>query len=828
MKTKTLFCLSSLALPLLFAGRANANPVGGQVQAGVATIGSPAPGVLNINQTTDKVIINWSEFSIAAGELTKFIQPSASSAALNRVISANPSSIYGSLQGNGHIYLINQNGILVGPGGQVNTRSFVASTLDIKNESFLAGVNLTLSGNSTASVNNQGSIGALGGDVFLIAHMVENSGSISAPQGTIGLAAGSSVQLVQSGQERISVLAGNSAAAQTAKGVNNIGTLEATTAELKAAGGNIYALAINNGGVVRATSLVNENGHIVLKSSGGNIANSGTLSAHNANGSGGSITLDGGHNATDPSTVINSGTIEARGDAAGIKGGQVKMLGDHVGLFDQALVDVSGDAGGGSVLVGGDYQGKNSAVQNSQGTFVGSQASIKADALTTGNGGRVIVWSDRYTQFYGNVSGRGGSQSGNGGFAEISGKQALDFQGTVDFRAPHGRVGKLLLDPKNITVATGGAGVIANNSTFAQNPGANVTFSPSSLVSALGGADVTLQANNNITFNNSVDVSGDSSIHNLTLQAGNSIFLNNATINLTPDSTTATSGGAFTATFNDVGASAANRDAGAATFTMTGSSSIIAAGGITIQGGTFGGTAAAIDSNTGDISLTTLNTTPSSRVSSSGDITIINNAAPGKNITVTGTLSANGATALGGNNDGDPAGAVNLTASGAISVSKITVNGGNGNNNGDGGAAGSVTLTAGTSLTLNNSISAFGGNSPGSGASGSDGTITFNHGGALTGTGLVSSATLNLNGGGDVGAIGSRLNTAVGSLILNKSGGDSFISQAGALSLKGTTAGSLNAVAGGNITQSGSLVVNGAGRTASFDAGTHDITLNDA
>src|SRR5439155_2281635 len=124
-------------------------------------------------------------------------------------------------------------------------------------------------------------------------------------------------------------------------------------AELKAAGGNIYALAINNGGVVRANTITHEGGHIYLRASGGNIQNSGILAANKANGAGGSVTVDGGHNAADPSTVISSGTIEARGGAAGTKGGTVQILGDHVGLFNNALVDVSGDAGGGTALIGG-------------------------------------------------------------------------------------------------------------------------------------------------------------------------------------------------------------------------------------------------------------------------------------------------------------------------------------------------------------------------------------------------------------------------------------------------------------------------------------------
>src|SRR5262249_10197529 len=159
------------------------------------------------------------------------------------------------------VIVVNQNGIVVSASGRIDTKGFVASTLDLRDSSFMKGGTLSLSGNSTASVRNEGTIQALGGDVFLIGNTVENSRTISAPQGTVGVAAGSRVRLVQSGDERISVLAGNASGA-AANGVNKLGTVEGASAEIKAAGGNIYALAINSQGAVRANSIVNEGGHV--------------------------------------------------------------------------------------------------------------------------------------------------------------------------------------------------------------------------------------------------------------------------------------------------------------------------------------------------------------------------------------------------------------------------------------------------------------------------------------------------------------------------------------------------------------------------------------
>ena len=446
---------------LFVGGFLEAAPVGEHVTRGRATFDRSTPGSLIINQGTDRAIIQWQDFSIGAGELTKFIQPSASSAVLNRVVGGNMSKIYGTLEANGQVYLVNNHGILIAPGGVINTAGFIASTLDLPDASFLDGATFHFTGDSQAGVVNHGVIEVVGGDVYLIARTVDNAGAIQAADGTVGLAAGMEILLQPAGEERIAVLAGSVPASETdapaGTGVNNQGLVEAASAELKAAGGNVYALAINNGGEVRATSIVNEGGRIMLRASGGNIENSGTLAARHANGDGGTVVLDGGHNANDPATVVSTGIIDVRGDSAGSLGGEARVLGDHVGLGSEAEVDASGDAGGGTVLVGGDFQGANPDIQNAARTVVASGASIRADAGTSGDGGRVIVWADDSAKFFGNLSARGGAESGDGGFAEISGKNHLAFNGELDLRAPAGQAGTVLFDPLNIELRGGTA-----------------------------------------------------------------------------------------------------------------------------------------------------------------------------------------------------------------------------------------------------------------------------------------------------------------------------------------------------------------------------------
>jgi filamentous hemagglutinin family protein len=108
-------------------GHSFGNPTGGQVAAGLASINT-VPGTVTINQLSNIAIINWQTFSIGAGELTKFVQPSSASAVLNRVLGGQTSVIDGTLSANGQVYLINGNGVVIGPGGVVCANSFIAST----------------------------------------------------------------------------------------------------------------------------------------------------------------------------------------------------------------------------------------------------------------------------------------------------------------------------------------------------------------------------------------------------------------------------------------------------------------------------------------------------------------------------------------------------------------------------------------------------------------------------------------------------------------------------------------------------------------------------
>lgn len=390
--------------------------------------------VLNVTNSPG-AIINWQGFSIAANEITRFIQQSASSTVLNRVVGIDPSIILGTLQSNGRVFLINPNGVVFGSGATVDVAGLVASTLNLSNADFLAGRMRFTDTPGAGSVINQGTITTpTGGQVYLIAPNVQNHGIISSAQGEVILAAGKTVEIVDSGTPnlRVELTASDNEAL-------NVGQIIANSGKI-----GIYAGLIRNSGVIRADGVVvGANGEIMLKATGNTTLDAGSIiSASGAQG--GNITVQSGD------TTLVAGNIEATGSSG--TGGNVQVLGNLVGLTGNAAIDASGQTGGGVILVGGDTLGGNPGIQNAQFTTVASGANLMANAGHTGDGGRVIVWSDDTTRFDGHISARGGTGAGDGGFAEISGKQHLALTGYADLRAPNGRAGMLLLDPGTVTI----------------------------------------------------------------------------------------------------------------------------------------------------------------------------------------------------------------------------------------------------------------------------------------------------------------------------------------------------------------------------------------
>ncbi len=484
-----------------FTGLVSANPIGGQVTAGQIRI-SDVAGLTTITQTDMRGIVNWQDFSIGAGEITQFIQPNASAVTLNRVVGGVPSSLNGTLSANGRVYLINPSGILVGPTGRINTAAFVASTLDVPDGEFLAGENMRFTGASLEGVVNLGIITAAEGDVILMGRSVENAGTINAPNGVAALAAGSDILMRAAGDERVVINAGN---AGGGKGVTNSGAINAAQAELKAAGGNVYELAVNNTGMVRATGLrKTKGGRVILSASGGGgaVVNRGQVIAKNSDGGGGKIKLGGGQGGSS----TNEGNLNASADDSGKPGGTVEMLGDRVTVGNGSTIDVSGSDGGlvaigiseelaaqatpaGGLAALAQSPGAKAAVQ----TTFESDSRILANSTISGNGGNIIVWSDLRTIVGGVFEAKAGATSGNGGLIETSGKLGLTIApGTrVNSAAPNGVAGTWLLDPAGIQVTNTPGGL--SGPTHTQNANVNNVTASDVLGALTAGTNVTIQ-----------------------------------------------------------------------------------------------------------------------------------------------------------------------------------------------------------------------------------------------------------------------------------------------------------------------------------------------
>ncbi|NEQ48398.1 MAG: hypothetical protein F6K00_34655 [Leptolyngbya sp. SIOISBB] len=233
----------------------------------------------------------------------------------------------------------------------------------------------------------------------------------------------------------------------------------------------------------------------------------------------GSIQLIGSNTtvSTDTGTNLISGVISTSGET----GGSITVVGDRVGLLGADL-NASGMEGGGDIRIGGDYQGQGD-ISNASRTLIDANSTIAADALLNGDGGRVIIWANEATRFDGRISAQGGTQSGNGGFVEVSGLNFLDFQGSADTSASNGEFGSLLLDPTDIEIVeTGGTASLEDVLAADLNPGTRSVINADLINAAVG--DVILQATNDIIFSADINIAAFGI--GLIANAGNDIDVN--------------------------------------------------------------------------------------------------------------------------------------------------------------------------------------------------------------------------------------------------------------------------------------------------------------
>lgn len=301
----------ALSLPLsvhgadISKGLTGFNPREGQAQF----LQGNTPSEAVLKQVTDKVVIDWQGFSLPQGTSLQFIQPGASSIALNRVTGTQASVLDGILTGNGQVWLINPNGVLIGSQGRINAHGFLASTLALSNDDFMQGrYQFDAASSSQGVVFNGGVIQTLpSGYAVLVGQQVENTGLIQAYLGKVALGAAERVTLSVSGDRLLGFAVDQSltpSASGNATGILNSGVI-------RASGGQVILSArvltdmmqsvINTTGLLEANSVGVQNGEVILQ---------------------------GG----DAGLVSVAGSLDAKGVEAGETGGAVKVTGNTLFL----------------------------------------------------------------------------------------------------------------------------------------------------------------------------------------------------------------------------------------------------------------------------------------------------------------------------------------------------------------------------------------------------------------------------------------------------------------------------------------------------------------
>ncbi|MEA5619702.1 CHAT domain-containing protein [Cronbergia sp. UHCC 0137] len=467
---------------VMSAGIAQAQQITPAVD-GTGTVVSPNGNTIDIHGGTTNganLFHSFQQFGLQPDQIANFLANPTLQNILGRITGGNASVINGLIQvtgGNPNLYLMNPAGFVFGNNASLNVpASFTATTangISFGGSWFNAsGVNnyTNLFGNpdgfaftsQSGTIINAGNLDVRNGQSLnLLAGSVVNTGQLSAPAGQIlvtSVPGGNWLRLSQPGNLlSLEIQPFTDGDSQPHNWTLPIASLP-------------QLLTVGNTGLTAKTD--------------------GTVELTNSK-----IQIP-----TEPGTTIVAGKVDVSGET----GGTVNILGEKVGLIG-ANINASGVNNGGNVLIGGDYQGKGT-VPNAAQTYIDGNSVITADSQLNGNGGKVIVWADDTTQFWGNINARGGANFGNGGFVEVSGKENLIFRGNTDLSATQGTIGTLLLDPTDINII---AGTGAAQDEFLPNILQNdlpATFTISEQALENQNAAITLQASNNITIGDGISL----------------------------------------------------------------------------------------------------------------------------------------------------------------------------------------------------------------------------------------------------------------------------------------------------------------------------------
>ena len=415
-------------------------------------------------------------FNIGSGESVHFNQNSSSSIVLNRVTNGLPTSIFGNLTANGNVFVVNQAGVLVGNGAVINTHGFLAGAANITDNDFIAGKYNFY--DAKGSVINNGSIKVQnGGYAVLLGKNVENNGLIAAKLGKIYLSSGEAFRLDMSGNDLIGVYiekaASNASTSNTGKLHAEGGTIVMTEKNAS----DVIRQAVNNTGVIDASSISYQGGKVILGAANGEIVNNGEINVSSQTDSAGSIEIKSDN-------IINNGTLKANG-----------LNGGKIDLYANNLLQING----------------NSLIQ--------------ANAFGYGNGGNIYLISPNRAESYKGAVIEANSVYGKGGFIELSGHKSVYAFSDFYTKSLFGAYGRFVFDPSDMFIGYY-ANLSDNENNVVSNDG-NTYIDITWLNNQLASTDVELKSlpgngSGNITLNSGVSING---VNGLTLNASNNINL---------------------------------------------------------------------------------------------------------------------------------------------------------------------------------------------------------------------------------------------------------------------------------------------------------------
>lgn len=463
-----------------------------RVVQGDITLLEQTAQTLVIETNSPRTVVDWNDFSLEQGGIIQINQPASDSAILLKCSSSLPTLINGNLSSNGKIYVISPSGIILGPSANVESAGFYGLGLLISTTEFIQSQQEHGFEGCDCEILQQGIITANSGDIVLLAGQIINEGHLLAPNGAVFLGSGTSFTGCIDQLDRLNITLSQKDELDCRVGITQRGNISAGHVCFKA-NGKMSNKAILHLGTTTACECTNDKTGKIL-------------------------------------VFSEQGKLEIAGTLIGPK--QVQILGEEVRIGQNALIQSFCANGGGEILVGGDFGGSNASVLNAQRIHIDPSAHLDASAQLNGDGGKVAVWSEESTLFYGAISAKGGLLEGNGGFVEVSSKKTFDFQGLVDRSAPNGTPGVLLLDPSDIllTSNSGSNTNISMGSTITATASTAV-LSQSQLQAQLNLGSVIIQTSSGFSGNG--DISQDSDIildlkgNTLTLDAIRDILISN-------------------------------------------------------------------------------------------------------------------------------------------------------------------------------------------------------------------------------------------------------------------------------------------------------------